>query len=286
MKVLIFEYITGGGCNSKELPESLASEGRMMVDALLANFAKLPDIKVVVMGFALETEFQQLVETVDAVWVIAPESNGILERFCRYVEQAGKHLLTSPAKAVALAANKLTTFQILHAAQIQTVPTAIFNPALPYDVTKEWIIKPIDGVGAENTYLLTSEKDWSALPAFKNPCIIQPHLYGDKTSLSCVFKNGQARLLCVNLQIFEIKNQRYALQTIEVNYKSDDGRYQKLASQIAQAFPDLFGYVGIDLIETDDACFVLEINPRLTTSFVGIEKALDLNVAELVLKLL
>jgi predicted ATP-grasp superfamily ATP-dependent carboligase len=75
------------------------------------------------------------------------------------------------------------------------------------------------------------------------------------------------------------------LKNIDVNHKADDGRYQKLASRIAVAFPDLFGYVGIDLIENNDACWVLEINPRLTTSFVGIEKALGLNVAELVLAL-
>ncbi len=283
MKVLIFEYITANG----EASESLAREGQMMVEALLSNFAKLPDIETVLFPAAknVEIEFQKDIKHVDAVWVIAPEFDGVLERFCRYVENAGKRLLTSPANAVALAANKLTTFQLLHTAKIQTVPTEMFNPAARYDVIKEWIIKPLDGVGAENTYLLTSEKDWLALPAFENPCIIQPHLHGDKTSLSCVFKNGQAQLLCVNLQIFEIENQRYALQTIQVNYKSDDGRYQKLASQIAQTFPDLFGYVGIDLIETQDACFVLEINPRLTTSFVGIEKALGINVAELVLAL-
>jgi predicted ATP-grasp superfamily ATP-dependent carboligase len=141
-------------------------------------------------------------------------------------------------------------------------------------------------VGAENTFLLTSEKDWSALPALKKNYVIQPHLHGEKTSLSCLFKNGEAHLLCVNLQIFEMKNQQVILKNIEVNHKPADGRYQKLASQIAQAFPDLFGYVGVDLIENKAACFVLEINPRLTTSFVGIEKALGLNVAELVLKLL
>jgi predicted ATP-grasp superfamily ATP-dependent carboligase len=234
---------------------------------------------------ANQNDFQNQLKTIDAAWIIAPEFDGVLERFCRAVEDANKILLTSPAKAVALTANKFTTFQILHAAQIPTVPTEIFNPAFHYDPTKEWIIKPIDGVGAENTFLLTSQHDWSALPSLKKNYLIQPHLHGEKTSLSCLFKNGEARLLCVNLQVFEIENQQYVLKNIEVNFKQDDGRYQKLASQIAQAFPDLFGYVGIDLIENKAACFVLEINPRLTTSFVGIEKALGLNVAELVLAL-
>ncbi len=278
MKVLIFEYITANG----EASESLQREGQMMLKALLSDFAQLPDIEVVV---ADKTEFQNQLKTVDAAWIIAPEFDGILEHFCRVVEDENKQLLTSPAKVIALTANKLTTFQILYTAKIPTVPTEIFNSAFDYNPTKEWIIKPIDGVGAENTFLLTSEKDWSTLPSLEKNYLIQPHIHGEKTSLSCLFKNGEARLLCVNLQIFEIENQQYVLKNIEVNYKQDDGHYQKLISQIAKAFPDLFGYVGVDLIETEDACFVLEINPRLTTSFVGIENALGLNVAELVLAL-
>jgi predicted ATP-grasp superfamily ATP-dependent carboligase len=310
VKVLIFEYITASG----EASKSLQREGQMMLDALLFNFAKLPNVEVkhippaplqrgesqnsflsspplkgkaaiAAGGCALEIDFKTQLKIVDAAWIIAPEFDGILESFCRDVENANKILLTSPSKAVALTANKLTTFQILHAAKIPTVPTEIFNPTKNYDVIKEWIIKPIDGVGAENTFLLTSENDWSALPLLEKNYLIQPHIHGEKTSLSCLFKNSEARLLCVNLQQFKIENQQYVLKNIEVNHKPDDGRYQKLASQIAQAFPDLFGYVGVDLIENEDTCFVLEINPRLTTSFVGIEKALGLNVAELVLAL-
>ena len=278
MKVLIFEYITASG----EASESLQREGQMMLDALLSNFAKLSNVEVIV---ATKEDFQTQLKTVDAAWIIAPEFDGILECFCRVVENANKRLLTSPSKAVALTANKLTTFQILNRAKIPTVPTEIFSPAQNYDETKEWIIKPIDGVGAENTFLFTSQNDWSALPSFEKNYLIQPHIHGEKTSLSCLFKNGEARLLCVNLQQFEIENQQCVLKNIEVNHKQDDGRYQKLVSQIAKAFPDLFGYVGVDLIENETACFVLEINPRLTTSFIGIEKALGLNVAELVLNL-
>ncbi len=286
-KILIFEYITSGGVSHENLPDSLVNEGKMMVEALLANFLKFADIEIVTMQTTanVEKEFQQQLETVDAVWVIAPEFDGILERFCNYAEQANKILLTSPAKAVALTANKLKTFQILKAANIQTVPTEMFDLTLNYNQTKEWIIKPIDGAGSENTFLLTAPNDWQKLPFLEKNYIIQPHLNGDKTSLSCLFKNGSAQLVCINLQIFEIQNQQYALKKIDVNYKNDDGRYQKIAEKIAHAFPDLFGYVGIDLIEDENQCFVLEINPRLTTSFVDIERKVGMNIAELVLNL-
>lgn len=278
MKVLIFEYITASGGAS----ESLQCEGQMMLDALLKNFEKIPTIEIVI---ATATHFQNQLKMVDAAWIIAPEFDNILEEFCRYVENANKILLTSPSKAVALTANKFTTFQILNAAKIQTVPTEIFDSTKNYDTTKEWIIKPIDGAGAESTFLLQSENDWSALPKFGKNVLIQPHIYGEKISLSCIFKNGVARLLCVNLQQFEIENQQFKLKNIDVNVKQDDGHYQTLVSLIAAAFPDLFGYVGIDLIENKNACFVLEINPRLTTSFVGIETACRINVAECVLQL-
>lgn len=278
MKVLIFEYITANG----EMSESLQHEGQMMLDALLNNFSSLSDVEVIV---ATKNNFQNQLKNVDAAWIIAPEFDGILEHFCRIVESENKMLLTSSSKAVAQTANKLTTFQMLSDAKIQTVPTEIFNRTEYYDTTKEWIIKPIDGAGAENTFLLTTQNHWSALPYFEKTMLIQPHIHGQKLSLSCIFKNGQARLLCVNLQQFEIENQQFFLKNINVNFKQDDGRYQQLASQIATAFPDLVGYVGIDLIENETACWVLEINPRLTTSFVQIEKKLGLNVAKLVLQL-
>lgn len=277
MKVLIFEYITASG---EEMPESLRHEGQMMLDALLQNFTSIENVEIVL---ATKKNFHNQLKTVDAAWVIAPEFDGILQHFCELVENENKILLTSPSKAVCLTANKLTTFEMLAAAQIETVPTEIFNPTKCYDKTREWIIKPIDGAGASNTFLLQSEKDWFALPSFETTFLIQPHIHGKKISLSCIFQNGQARLLCVNLQVFEMKKQKFELKNIAVNFKQDDGRYQKLVSQIAIAFPNLFGYVGIDLIENETSCFVLEINPRLTTSFVQIEEKIGVNVAKLVI---
>ena len=120
----------------------------------------------------------------------------------------------------------------------------------------------------------------------KGRYIIQPHIQGKKTSLSCLFKEGVGWLLCVNLQQFEIINQQYQLSKIIVNHDSNLSVYQVLVEKIARALPELWGYVGIDLIETQEQVLVLEINPRLTTSFVGIDAALGLNVAENVLQLL
>jgi predicted ATP-grasp superfamily ATP-dependent carboligase len=70
-----------------------------------------------------------------------------------------------------------------------------------------------------------------------------------------------------------------------VNYTDQLEAYQILVDAIALALPELWGYVGVDLIETPEQTWVLEINPRLTTSFVGIHEALGLNVVEAIMQL-
>jgi predicted ATP-grasp superfamily ATP-dependent carboligase len=59
-----------------------------------------------------------------------------------------------------------------------------------------------------------------------------------------------------------------------------------LASEIAAAIPLLWGYVGVDLVLTESGPVVLEINPRLTTSYCGLRHALSHNPATWVLDLL
>ena len=128
MKILIFEYISGGGFNQQALPESLAKEGCLMLQALLDNFAQLPDIELTVMldsrlldqlntstvrqlilvnpDTNVEAEFAHHIANVDAVWPIAPEFDSILEKLCLAVHAQDKLLLTSPACGVEVTGDK------------------------------------------------------------------------------------------------------------------------------------------------------------------------------------
>lgn len=303
MKILVFEYITGGGFNKQELPDSLAGEGRLMLNALLSNLCKLNGFDVTVMldwrinqliretginkvsikpEHDITEEFSRLVEQSDAVWPIAPEFDNILQSLCQTVESFGKVLLTSPAAAVAIAGNKLKTYELLSQHRIATVPTRMFDNTYS---PGEWMVKPVDGVGCADSYVVNSRQDFDRIAARKSSYIIQPHLQGANTSLSCLFKQGRGWLVCANLQRFEQVNGQYHLADIVVNHHPDPGSYQQLIAKIAAALPELWGYVGIDLIENKDS-LVLEINPRLTTSFVGIYDALGINIVEVVLQLL
>jgi predicted ATP-grasp superfamily ATP-dependent carboligase len=64
-------------------------------------------------------------------------------------------------------------------------------------------------------------------------------------------------------------------------------RAQRLAARAVAAIPGLCGYVGVDLVlgeptdGSNDA--VIEINPRLTTSYVGLRRLARCNLAEAIL---
>ncbi len=312
MRILVFEYITGGGFNNQELPASLASEGLLMLQALLDDLREImiygreqPISIWVMMDERLkdrinplgveqciitqaqntDDEFVRLMLQCDAVWPIAPESEGILQDLCATVEAAGKRLLTSPARAVQIAGNKFNTYQLLMQYGIATVPTQRYSD-FEWDGCLQWIVKPIDGVGCGDSYIVSKPEDFKQMSSRTGTYIIQPHLQGKKTSLSCIFKAGKGWLLCVNSQHFEIINQQYRLVNIIVNYDIKSEIYYSLLDKIAEALPELWGYVGIDLIETTEQILVLEINPRLTTSFAGIKSALGINVADNILRLL
>ncbi|MGZ4957219.1 MAG: ATP-grasp domain-containing protein [Methylobacter sp.] len=300
MKILVFEYITGGGFNKQELPDSLAGEGSLMLNALLDDLSRLNNLEVTIMldwrlSNSIEVnsviirpehdvteEFVRLVKQSDLVWPIAPEFDGILQNLCQTVESLGKVLLTSPATAVAIAGNKFKTYELLNRHHIASVPTRIFDDAYS---PGEWMIKPIDGAGCSDSRVITNRLDFEQMVTSEGRYIIQPHLQGAKTSLSCLFKQGRGWLVCANLQRFEFADQQYHLTGIVVNHYRDLSAYQQLIDKIAGALPELWGYAGIDLIE-NDRTWVLEINPRLTTSFVGIYDALGINIAEAVLQLM
>jgi len=314
MKILVFEYITGGGFNKQNLPEALLAEGCLMLQALLDDLRRYAElghelevrvmlderVKALINTSGMQAvfispeqnttdEFTRLMQHSDAIWPIAPEFDGLLQGLCQTVVDLNKVLLTSPAQAVAITGDKWLCYQHLKRHHIATVPTRLFTGVEQYDQQQgkhsAWVVKPIDGAGCINSYMFTDRQDFMAMQACTGRYLIQPQLLGQTTSLSCLFKHGRAWLLCANQQQFTISKQQYHLAGLMVNYTDQLAAYRILVDAIALALPELWGYVGIDLIETPEQTWVLEINPRLTTSFVGIHEALGLNVVEAIMQL-
>lgn len=311
MKILVFEYVTGGGLSHQALPAGLAREGELMLMALLNDLACITGIEVIVfrdrrlgqpsnhhpgrrwvMTQPDRDVWDQLaaeIRQADAVWPIAPETDGTLERACAMVERAGKCLLNSPSRAVQLASSKGCTLERLAACGLAVVPS-VRAGTIPRDPPFAFplVAKPDDGAGCEGSRIMISMEDWhSFLDRPKSgEWLVQPLIEGDPLSLSVIFSGGEARVLTVNRQLIRRKDERFVLEGCQVNVPSDaQGMLTRLAEGIAEAIPDLWGYSGVDLIHGDQGFQVLEINPRLTSSYAGIRDAIGVNVASCVLNL-
>ena len=46
------------------------------------------------------------------------------------------------------------------------------------------------------------------------------------------------------------------------------------ALRTCEAFPGLRGYIGVDVVLTKSEAVVIEVNPRLTTAYLGVREAL------------
>ena len=82
----------------------------------------------------------------------------------------------------------------------------------------------------------------------------------------------------------EYKNNRARLSSIIVNVEHP--AYLKiinLISKIKDSLPGLYGFVGVDIITKGNDIFIIEINPRLTTSFIGIYDTIGINIIDLII---
>lgn len=232
----------------------------------------------------------ELIQQADLVWPIAPESHGMLADIAQQINNQQKTLLLSAPDGVLLCADKWATFQRLKLSAVSVVETRLLEGLTRSPYLKS-VIKPRDGEGCDGNRIITNPDQLiSVLRKLdkQRDYIVQPLIEGRSLSLSCLFKQGRGWLLSCNQQQIDINNNQFCLQSCLVNVDDQSqNTYQGLIDQVADAIPELWGYIGIDFIESPlQGRQILEINPRLTTSYVGIRQATGVNVAEQVLLLL
>ncbi|HEY0267853.1 MAG TPA: ATP-grasp domain-containing protein [Methyloradius sp.] len=321
MKIFLCEFITGGGLYREALPASLAREGELMRDTLLEDLAEIAYVQVLTTYDArlampnnaykamaisqaddVWQSWHQCIAESDAVWIIAPETDGILAKLTEMVEQQHKKLLGCGLDSIKVAASKYASYLAFIAADIPAIPTYRFSDFKDQPLTHcdGWVAKLDDGAGCEDSaYFKASLKlmDWIETGKRAQSHIVQPYQEGTAASISMLCKDGKAWLLSCNSQKIDLETQEdaapfnYAGSTINGMAKYWQA-FDIVSKQVATALPALAGYVGIDLIvdasgkhAEDPAIYVLEINPRLTTSYVGLREATGVNIAGLILQL-
>lgn len=312
--IFVCEFITAGGFSSEDLPPSLLNEGLMMRDALLKDIAALQQYHIItchdsrvqasalvqksvpVMAENFDQIFDELLQEAEMVWLIAPETDGILLHLTQRCVDKQVALIGCGAQAVSISSYKTLTAEALQAAEIPTLPVfstknwlARFEADSALLSQEAWVAKPEDGAGCDGIYLFEKKEqlaDWLRSGNASEKHICQPYQQGIAASFSMLCKSGQAWLLSANLQ--HLVQEECTLKLCGITLNAVENAHEKimaLANKIAQMLPDALGYIGVDIVIAPDTnnIFVIEINPRLTTSYVGLGEATGQNMAELIL---
>ena len=269
------EFITAGGFNHVDLPASpitasLVHEGELMRDALLHDLSELPyHIATTVDArlnrpqkcqscLTINTDddvwqiWAQQMQQADAVWLIAPETDGLLKKLTELAALQGALVLGCGPASIAITSEKLATYLALTQAGIATIATYTVD-SWP-NIDGQWITKPNDGAGCTDTMRFEKADDlsrWMMQHEKLKSHVIQPYLTGVAASISCVMHQGRAQVLSCNTQHIIINNNQLHYQGNQVNGMRDYWpQFEILAQSVAQIFFDLAGYVGIDVIVT------------------------------------
>jgi predicted ATP-grasp superfamily ATP-dependent carboligase len=294
------------------LSTGLIREGDIMLRSLVMDLADVPGVEVVTArdrrlsdpdlparvhwidpARDAWSEWRELIAQCDAAWPIAPETDCTLARWSELIRSSGCALIGSGRAALRITMSKRQTAAHLAALGIPVVPTSSLVSALesaPPASRTGWVVKPDDGAGSEETWLMPTIAElrrWTATRPDRDRFIVQPYVHGISASLSLICCRGRATLLACNLQDVRLENGRFRYHGGVVGgFEGRRARYEPLADRIAAAVPELWGYVGVDLVDGAAGPMVLEINARLTTSYVGLRHVLGINTAALVLGLL
>ena len=311
MKIFVYEYITSGGPLedgvNQPFPRSLLREGHAMLEALARDFAAIDGIEVTVMVDArIESDisfgnrqwikssadhhlwFDRLAGDAEKTVVIAPEFDGILyDRTCRVVACRGTLLGPSP-DIVELTSDKHRTSQHLAAAGIPIVPGRRLSVGdrLPADAAYPAVLKRLDGAGSLDVVRIDDAGQAGRFGELPHAARLEPYLPGLAASVSvlCGPQQRIALIPCCQRLSQDGRFQYAGGHTLQDEEVAD--RARRLAQAAVETLESPLGYVGVDLLLGDTAAddIVLEINPRLTTSYVGLRAAYPQNLADAMLQ--
>ncbi|MCS7040417.1 MAG: ATP-grasp domain-containing protein, partial [Caldilineales bacterium] len=202
--------------------------------------------------------------------VIAPETNGRLELLAERVAAVGGRLLGPDTDSIRLAADKAAMAQHWHSLGVNTPATWIIDEA-PSDRTL--VVKPRDGAGSQAMGLgRLDDLDIEALRRQADrPLIAQEYISGVAASVAFLIGRDERRRLPACAQQLSADGRfRYLGGRVPLPPSLGE-RAAAIAAQAVAAVPGLFGYVGVDVVLGDDGRdWAIELNPRFTTSYVGL----------------
>lgn len=241
-----------------------------------------------------ESAFRDCATRADTCLIVAPEFEDILATRCSWAEECSTWVLNPIVAATRLAANKRAFANHL---QAREVPTPDIWPASPSEPLPAEcfpaVYKPCDGAGSLATYFVARAADLPGSEAqalregWQGECFLQRWAPGLAASVLILTGPNKPVALPPAAQILTNDGRFHYLGGSLPLAPLLAARATALAIRVVHTVSGLRGPVGVDLVLGEPADGsgdqVIEMNPRLTTSYVGLRRLARSNLAQAIL---
>ncbi|MBQ6512782.1 ATP-grasp domain-containing protein [Methanobrevibacter sp.] len=244
---------------------------------------------------------------------IAAENDNNLFNIAKILEENDVNIYNSSSEACFIASDKSETYEVLsnivpqpRTFRFKIDPKGYWKRAIE-NLHEKWqaedpltplklIIKPLTGVDCEDIVVIEKIEDLTLdLDKIFKPgsrVIVQEFIDGTDVSVSLISDGKSAIPLSLNKQFVELKNDKgiYMGGKLPFENKYKDEAFE-IAKKAVEAIDGLKGFVGVDLIINSDekdiySVYLLEINSRFTTPYVGLKQVADFNIGKSIIDLI
>lgn len=324
--ILVFEYFTASGENDKCISSEAEALVCALLDdlidfnvCLLVNESyayianKYDNVEPIIINENLEEFLKNNLDGFTKAIYIAAENDNHLYNIAEILEKNNIFTYNSSANACFKSSDKFLLFEEMYGIVSQPLSHKFKIDSKGYwkraieNLYKKWqaedllsklkiIIKPINGVDCENIVILDDINDLNydlekIFPP-QSRIIVQEYIEGEDVSVSLLVSNNQAIPLSVNKQFIDINNNLESYLGGMLPYET---KYQEeilsTAIKACEALDGLEGFVGVDLRLNPDIndpfnVYLIEINSRFTTPYVGLQKIANINIAKSIIDLI
>jgi len=292
--LIIIEYLTASPLKTDFFQGAIYKEGLNMVDCLTQELIKRSQHANIIVirnekfkksykknvTYLVSSKRKKFINFLSEYYpketeilLIAPESKGILKSIYRSISDLGFSLLLSHYSLISKFSSKKSTITFLKKVGIPCVD--FIGDFSKIDKSKKIILKPDQGAGSENIFILNNSDDLKKLLNKINfPYIIQYFKKGIVGSLNVIFVENRNILLSCNRHIVKISGQRIQQVGSIIGgleeYRSD---FQDLIDIINLKIKGFFGLVNFDVIRVKETWEIIEINPRFSSTYCGLKEA-------------
>lgn len=324
--ILVFEYFTASGEKDKciiseaeELIFALLDDLKEYKVDLVINKSYEDTVKdysnvnpILIDGNVTDWLADNAANFNNAIFIAAENDNN-LYNITKILEENNVNIYNSSAEASFKSSDKYETYESLPLSvpqpksfRIKIDPKGYWKRAIE-NLHEKWqsedpltplklIIKPLMGVDCEDIVIIEKIEDLSLdLDKIFKPgsrVLVQEYIDGVDISVSLLSDGKKAVPLSLNRQFVELKNDKGTYLGGRIPFESEFKQEAfDIAVRAVEAIDGLKGFVGVDLIINNDekdiySVYLLEINSRFTTPYVGLKRIADINIADTVIRLI